>query len=404
VSDAQEGRTRPKRQDEPAVDHAPRPDPPERSGSDAERDVDRPRPELAPGSLRISDGNADVAAVALRTTLVVLGVLLLLALAYQLSVLLLMVVVALIVASAMHAPALAIERRGLPRSVAVALAYLALIAVVLLGFGLVAQPLAAELDELTERGPELLGSLRDQAVGFVDDLAGPGTGDDLVDTVTDSLAQLEVGGLVDLPLRAAEILINTLFIVFLSALLVMERDRARRWVLPFLAPERREAAEDVARAVFTRLGRFVHGQLLIMTIVGVGTAVALLLVGVPFALPLGLFAFMVEAIPLLGPWIAAVPITVIAFAQSPVTGLIIVVWLIVLQQIEGLVLTPAVQGKVQHLSPAVVLLSVLAGHHLFGVVGALIAVPVVSAVSIVVERVIRPARERSLARKEQAHA
>jgi predicted PurR-regulated permease PerM len=51
-----------------------------------------------------------------------------------------------------------------------------------------------------------------------------------------------------------------------------------------------------------------------------------------------------------------------------------------------------------------VLLSVLAGHHLFGVVGALIAVPVVSAVSIVVERVIRPARERSLARKERAHA
>jgi putative heme transporter len=202
----------------------------------------------------------------------------------------------------------------------------------------------------------------------------------------------------------AEIMINTLFIVFLSALMVMERDRARKWLLPLLAPRRREAAEDVARAVFNRLGRFVHGQLLIMTIVGIGTGAALLLVGVPFALPLGLFAFMVEAIPLLGPWIAAVPITLIAFAHSPVAGVIIVVWLIVLQQLEGLVLTPAVQSKVQHLSPAVVLLSVLAGHQLFGVVGALIAVPVVSAAAIIVERVIRPAREQALAGAEQAHA
>lgn len=362
-----------------------------------EEAADRTHPELAPGRLRVGDASADVGAVALRTTLVVLGVLLALLLAHQLQVLLLMVVVALIVASAMHAPALFIERRGVPRPVAVALAYLALVAIVLLAFGLVARPLVGEFDQLAERGPELLEEVRDRAADFIDSIAGEGTGEDLINRMTRALGEVDFASAVGLPLQFAEILVNTLFIVFLSALLVMERDRARKWVLPFLSPRRRDAAADVSRTVLTRLGRFVHGQLLVMTFVGVGTGVVLLLLGVPFALPLALFAFLVEAIPLLGPWIAAVPITIIAFVQSPVTGVIVVVWLIVLQQIEGLVLTPAVQGKVQHLSPAVVLISVLAGHQLFGVVGALIAVPVVSSISIIVERVIRPAREEALA-------
>jgi len=366
--------------------------------------TEQPRPELAPRPLRVGDRTADVAAVALRVTLIVVSVLILVVLAYQLQVLLLMLVIALIVASAMHAPALALERRGLPRIASVALSYLALIGVVIAAFALVAQPLFSELDTLTDRAPQLIESLRQQAVGLIDNVAGEGTGDEFVGWLTAALADMELAGAINLPLQMVEILINLLFIVFLSALLVLERDRARRWLLPFVAPHRREAAADVAQTVFTRLGRFVHGQLLVMTVVGVGTAVALVIVGVPFALPLGLFAFLVEAIPLLGPWIAAVPIALVAFATSPVTGVIVIVWLIVLQQLEGLVLTPMVQSKVQHLSPAVVLLSVLAGHQLLGVVGALIAVPVVSAAAIIVERVIRPARERALAGSEQAHA
>jgi predicted PurR-regulated permease PerM len=356
-------------------------------------------PGLAPGPVPILNGRTSVTGAALRVSLVVAGVVLALLVAYQLLELILMFVVALIVAAAMNQPAAALERRGLPRPATILITYAGLLAAVGALILAIAGPLVSEVQALIENAPEILSDLRQQAVDLIDGLANEGTGEDVVQYIEGALAELDLTGLIGIPLQAAGIVINIIIIVFLSAFLVYERDRFANWLLPLVPPAKRRATQRMGRAVFGRLGRFIHGQLLLMTIMGVGMFVGLVLLGIPFALPLALFAFVVEAIPMIGPWVAMIPAVAVAFAESPTQALLLIVWWTIIQQIEGYVLTPTILGKIQHLSGTVVLLSVLGGFQLFGIIGALIAVPVVAAVSMVIEAVFRPARKRAVEKR-----
>lgn len=376
-----------------------------RSRPDSEPQGDqKPRtPELSPGEVRVGR-ESSVSAVALRVTLVIVGVLLMLVLLYQLRELVLVFVVALIVAAGMHDAAAAIERRGAPRTLSVVLAYLGLVAAIALLVVLIAGPLVSEIDRLVENAPQVLADARQQAVQLIDRLGGDGAGDRLMQGFQNALGAIELGGLLELPLQAAGVIVNIILILFLSAFLVRERDRAARSLTPFIAPEKREPTLALGRAVFRRLGRFVQGQLLVMSVVGAAMFAGLIVLGIPFALPLSLFAFLAEAIPMIGPWIAIVPAAAVAFAESPAQAAILLGWWFVVQQVEGYLLTPAVMGRVQHVSPTVVLLSVLAGFELFGIVGALIAVPVVAALAMVIESVVRPAREESFGEAPKAAA
>jgi putative heme transporter len=168
-----------------------------------------------------------------------------------------------------------------------------------------------------------------------------------------------------------------------------------------VARDRRPALNLVDTAA-AKLGGYIRGQLLVMAVTGVGTAVGMMLLGVPFALPMGLLGFLAEAIPLAGPIIAGVPVLVLAFLESPTTGLLMLVWLIVLQQLEGWLLYPIIQGRILSLSPLVVVLAVLAGATLYGVLGAVIAVPIVAIVDVILREVVFPLRRQASRRDVRA--
>jgi predicted PurR-regulated permease PerM len=189
-------------------------------------------------------------------------------------------------------------------------------------------------------------------------------------------------------------------IVFvLSALMLLERDDARRWFMQFLDRDDGELVHDVARNALHKLGAYVGGQLLLMTVIGVGTGLGMVVVGLftqgsplPFLFPLALLAFVTEAIPMVGPFISGVPIAAVAFLESPLTGVLMGIWLIALQQLEGLILVPVVQSRAVALSPMIVLLAVLAGGTLAGIVGAIIAIPAVAVADVIIRDVVLPLR------------
>jgi predicted PurR-regulated permease PerM len=361
-----------------------------------EREEEPREPDLAPETVTILGGRTTLTGAAVRVTLVVAGVVLALLIAWRLLELILIFIVALIVAAAMHEPVAALEKRKVPRPLSLVAVYAALLAVVTALVVAIAGPLVTQAQELIENAPEIIADLRQQLVDLIDGVAGEGVGEDIMQGVETAVEEFDLTGLIQIPLQAAGILINLIIILFLSAFLVYERDRAANWIAPLLPPEKRRATMRLSRAVFRRLGRFIHGQLLLMTIMGIGMFVGLVVLDIPFALPLALFAFLVEAIPMVGPWVAIIPAAAVAFAESPTQALILIVWWTVIQQIEGYVLTPTILGKIQHLSGTVVLLSVLGGFYLFGIIGALIAVPVVAAVSMILEAVIRPARRQAV--------
>lgn len=327
--------------------------------------------------------------------LVLIGLLVALALLWQLRQLVILAFIAVLFAAALHSPVLWLERRGVPRILAAVTPFVALGTILTAVMVVILEPLIEQFVQLVENLPALTDQFLRGIVGFVDDLVGTGAGQQLVDQITGEVTALrpDVGAILMLPLTLFEALIAIGSLLFLSFLFLLERDTARGWFLQFVDERDQEPVADLARTVLEKLGAYVRGQLILMTVVGGATTLGMVVLGVPFALPLGLLAFLVEAIPLVGPFIAAGPILVLALLEGPTTGLLMLGWLLVVQQAEGWFLTPMIHGKVLSLSPIAVLLAVFAGGSLAGIVGAIIAVPSVAVADVLIRDVVVPLRQ-----------
>ena len=139
-----------------------------------------------------------------------------------------------------------------------------------------------------------------------------------------------------------------------------------------------------------------RGQLLIMLVTGVGSWVGLTLIGVPFALPLAIFAFLTEAIPIAGPIIAGIAddrrgVHRVAAPRARDAGPGGII-----QQAESLVLVPVIQGRLISISPVVALLAVLAGSAVADIPGAILAIPIVAIAMVVINDVILPWRRAQI--------
>lgn len=341
-----------------------------------------------------------VAGITLRASLVVVGVVLASYLVYQLRLLLILIFLAILLAAGLYR-AVRFFERFLPRILAVLVTYVLLIGIISLVLSLIFPPLVRQVVDLVEDAPRIAQDLRDGAIGLIDGLAGAGRGEEIVESLTagaqDALPQL--GSLISVPLTLVGILTNTLVVIFLSALMLIERDRTRSWAFEFVDERDREAVIGVSRNALLRLGAYVRGQLWVMGIIGFGSALGMLILGVPFAVPLGALSFITASIPLAGAFIAGGPIVLVALTVSTGTGLLMLAWLVVLQQLEGSVITPYIQGRIVNLSAIAVLLGVLAGTSIAGIVGGIIAIPLVAVADVVLRDIVFPLRRRAEARQ-----
>lgn len=337
-----------------------------------------------------------VAGITLRASLVVAGVVLASYLLYELRLLLILVFLAILLASGLHGVVRFFEGFA-PRILAVLLAYVLLIGAFGLVLFLIFPPLVREAVQFADDAPRIAADLRAGAVAVIDGIAGAGSGEELIDSLTGGAqdALPEIGSLLSVPLTVVGILTNALVVLFLSALMLIERDRVRGWVLEFVDDRDREVVIGVSRNALLRLGSYVRGQLMVMALIGVGSATGMLVLGVPFAVPLGALSFITAAIPLAGAFIAGGPIVLVALTVSPLTGLLMLAWLVVLQQLEGSVITPYIQGRVVNLSAIAVLLGVVAGTSLAGIVGGIIAIPLVAVADVVLRDIVFPLRRRA---------
>ena len=179
------------------------------------------------------------------------------------------------------------------------------------------------------------------------------------------------------------IVVASITILFMTYFMLLE---GPSWVERFfgLLPERsRPRWRRVAHEIYRTVGGYVTGNLLISLVAGGLTTIVLLVLGVPYAVALGLIVAILDLIPLAGATIAAILIGVVAFIHSIPAGIIVVVFFIVYQQVENHVLQPLVYGRTVQLSPLVVLISILIGAELAGIIGALGAIPVAGSIQVV---------------------
>lgn len=191
--------------------------------------------------------------------------------------------------------------------------------------------------------------------------------------------------------------VATVTIVFMTFFMLVEGPAWVDRVLGLIRPESRPRWRSVGHDIYRTVGGYVTGNLLISVIAGVSTGIVLLIMGVPYAVALGLVVAILDLIPLAGATIAGIIITIVAFLHSIPAGIVVVAFFVVYQQVENHLLQPVVYGRTVQLSPLAVLISVLIGAELAGVLGALAAIPVAGTLQVVLVDVLRHRRRQPAA-------
>jgi len=323
----------------------------------------------------------------LRTVMVVLCVVFALYLVYRLRQPISWLVIATFLAIALSGPVNLLSRH-MPRGIAIAIAYLALILVPIGIAALIIPPLVRELTDLAKNVPQYVHDAQDwlthnSTLKKLDDQYDIGArlqekARELPAHLDDAASTLQsVGGtIVGSLFEALNIFILSIFMVAGGRRWI---DRATTLARPEHAPRIRRAVDRIAIAV----GNYVGGALFQATIAGLTTFLVLTILGVPFAEPLSAIVFIFDLIPLVGATLAAIVVGLVTvFNDFPVDTIIWVVWGSVYQQVENNVIQPQIQRRAVDINAFLVVVSVLFGSALLGVIGALVAVPVAASIQI----------------------
>ncbi|GAB1583509.1 AI-2E family transporter [Phyllobacterium phragmitis] len=179
---------------------------------------------------------------------------------------------------------------------------------------------------------------------------------------------------------------NLLLLLAAGVYLAANPDLYRRGILLLAAPGVRRELADTLAALFDALRLWLLGQLLAMLFVGILTALGLWALGVPSALALGLIAGLLEFVPVIGSVLGVVPAAIVALGEGPATVAWVIGLYIVIQQVEGMVITPLVQEQTVRLPPAVTIFAIIAFGLLFGPLGVLFATPLTVVVFVLVKK------------------
>lgn len=181
--------------------------------------------------------------------------------------------------------------------------------------------------------------------------------------------------------------LTTLIIgLVLSFYLLLEEKNAKEFLHQVMPTDRYQAAYITLRKISAQLGAWIRGQFAVMMVVGVLNVLAYFLLGLPSPLALGIWAGLAEAIPYIGPFLGVIPGLIVAIASGEVLKVVLVIAInyFLVQQLQNFYITPKIMGKVIGISPVLIILAITVAIALFGIVGAIIALPVAAMISVIV--------------------
>jgi predicted PurR-regulated permease PerM len=170
--------------------------------------------------------------------------------------------------------------------------------------------------------------------------------------------------------------------IFVAAYLLADSRRIKVAYLTAAPKRYRHDARELWNAFEHSFSRYLSGLFLDLFIQGAVSALALFLLGVPYALALGAWVSLAALIPYFESVLGAVPAVIVAFTVSPVTALLTAIAFFVIQQVEGNYLMPRIHGRALHIHPVPILLAVIIGWGLFGIMGMVLAVPALAVVRV----------------------
>lgn len=281
----------------------------------------------------------------------------------------------------------------MPRWLAMVLTFLVLIGVALLAFLILIPILVIQLISFVKAAPDIISSARSTLEGLLQPLANygllQGSPDDFIKELegdilglAKSVGRSVLGSLVGFVSSTISLILALFGVLFVSVyLLANVRNIKFSYLMAVPKHFRRDAAE-LWESEGISLSRYLSGLGLDMAIQGAISTVALFLLGVPYALLLGTWVAFTAIIPYLGAWLGAIPAVIVALTISPGKAVLTALLYLIIQQIEGNVLQPRIQGQALNMPSILIFLGVIAGAEIAGFLGILFAVPTLAVLKV----------------------
>jgi predicted PurR-regulated permease PerM len=325
--------------------------------------------------------------VILRVVLVIVAVVITLYVIYLLRKPISWLVIATFLAVAMSGP-VNLLNRYMRRGFAIFLSYLGLLAIPVLMGAILVPPIVGGINDLATKAPDYAAQARD----YVEKnrrLRKLESDYGVVSKLEEEAKKLPsklgtaAGILTDIGVGLVNSIFAGLTILILSIFMVANGRTWVRRLIELRPPEEAERLERAVDRIATAVGNYVGGAIAQATIAGVTSFIVMTILGIPFAGPLAVLVGIADLIPLVGATVAAVLVAIVTlFADFPLDTIIWIIWAVVYQQLENTVIQPQIQRRAVDLNPFVVLVSVLFGSTLFGVLGALLAIPFAASLQI----------------------
>lgn len=336
----------------------------------------------------------DTVTISYNSIIKVIIVLILIAFLYLIRDILLILFLSIILASALDPLVNWFEKYKIPRALSLLVIYILILGIIGLVIFLFIPPLSLQIKQIAANLPlyyetvtEKLNALR---LGSGEVAATPS----LVGRLESFAGYLESFATRLFPAVKGVISGGAgFFLVLVLTFYLVVYDRGLKKFIRDLTPLKWEPyITSLVNRIQEKMGRWLRGQLFLSLVVFALSAIGLLLIGVQYWLLLSIVAGILEIIPFIGPTIAAVVAFLLTVTMSPFQALLVVGLFIVIQQIENHVIVPSVMKRATGLNPIVVILLILIGARLAGVIGALIAIPLATAIGVVLGDVMKDHR------------
>lgn len=308
----------------------------------------------------------------------------------------LIIFVSLILASAFTPWLDWMQKHKVPRALGVLIIYLGLFSIIFGAIYLIIPPIIKEINELTKSFPfyyEKISANWQSFRAFSESHQWSNNIQSSLDGIQSSLGAA-AGNIFTTIFSFFGGILSFLIILVLTFYMAVDDQAIKKAIRSVLPIGYQPYSMHLLNRIQEKIGLWLRGQILLSLIIFAISWAGLSILGVKYALVLAVFAGVTEIIPFLGPFIGALPAVFIAFTQSPVLGIITIVLYLVIQQAENYFLVPKVMQKAVGLNPIIIIIAMMVGAKLAGILGVLLAVPVATAISVIIRDIFRAKDEK----------
>lgn len=279
------------------------------------------------------------------------------------------------------------QERKIPRSVGILLIYVILLITISLTIYLIIPPIAQEIGDLSANSPRYAERILSEISSFKQYSIEHGIIDEIksgLGSVSQNL-QKAASGVFTTVTSIFGGIISFFLVLVITFYMVVEENAIKKLVWS-LAPEKHQAyIMHLINRMQKKVGLWLRGQLLLSLLIFILTYIGLSILDVQYALVLAIIAGFTEFVPYVGPILGAVPAIFLAFTQSPTLAIFTAALYFVIQQTENHILVPKVMEKTVGLNPIISISVLLIGYKVAGVAGAILSIPVATAISVLVK-------------------